>query len=302
MKKALTILLLTLISITLYACGDASTASDTDDSKLQVSVSFNALYEFALAVGGDNVEITTIIPNGSEPHDFEPKVTDIKSLANAQVFIYNGLDMEPWAEASIVSSENEDLISVIASDSIQAISNTGEEEIEEHGQYDPHVWISISGAKVEVQNIANAFAEADPSNSEFYQSNATDYIQSLDDIYNEYYEKFQSLENNHFVTSHAAFQYFCNDFGLEQNSVEDVFAEGEPSLKQLTDLVDYCRENNVTTIFSEELGNAEISTTLASEVGGKIETIYTMESAEDNLSYLERMRSNCKKVYNSLAE
>ena len=94
----------------------------------------------------------------------------------------------------------------------------------------------------------------------------------------------------------------CRDFGLTQNSVEDVFAEGEPSAQQLTELVKYCKSNSVTTVFSEEMVSPEVSETLAGEVGAKVETIYTVESAEDGKTYLERMEENLSKIYDSLAQ
>ena len=83
---------------------------------------------------------------------------------------------------------------------------------------------------------------------------------------------------------------------MEQNSVEDVFAEGEPNAAQLAELIKYCKENNITTIFAEEMASPEVSKTLASEVGAKVETIYTIESNEDNnKTYLERMDENLTK-------
>lgn len=301
MKKLMLLLSLLGISSILFGCSkDSETV--VDDNKLQVTVSFDAMYEFANAVGQDKVQITTIVPAGTEPHDFELKTSDIKSLTNADVFIYNGLGMEAWAEEAVQSAQNDALISVVASDNSDTIALTDEEEIEEHGKYDPHLWLSISGAKVQVQNIRDAFVKADPTHQDYYEKNATAYLAELDAIFDTYSEKFASLENKNFVTGHGAFQYFCRDFGLTQNSVEDIYAEGEPSPKQLTELVDYCKANHVTTIFAEELGNGDIANTLATEVGGTVETIYTMESAEDDMTYLERMESNCKKIYESLSK
>jgi zinc transport system substrate-binding protein len=104
------------------------------------------------------------------------------------------------------------------------------------------------------------------------------------------------------VTGHAAFGYLCRDMGLVQNSVQDIYAEGEPSAQQLAALVEYCRENHVTTIFAEEMASPAVSQTLADEVGAGLETIYTMESTEDGKSYLERMEDNLCKIYGSLSE
>lgn len=302
MKKLIIVILIFCMTLFLISCKNSTKDTVSDSNKLQVSVSFNALYEFASAVGQDKVDISTIIPSGTEPHDFEPKAADIAGLSNADVFVYHGLGMEAWAEKALEASENDNLAVVVASDGATPIENTEEEEIDEHGLYDPHLWLSMKGAETEVQNIADGFSAADPENKDYYQTNATEYIKKLEDLYNEYNKKFSTLENKNFVTGHAAFNYFCKDFGLMQNSVEDVFAEGEPSTKQLADLVDYCKENHVTTIFAEEMASPEISETLANEVGAGVETIYTMESPEDNLSYLERMKANCEKIYNSLSK
>lgn len=342
MKK--TIILITLLCMALFLVSCSSKAEDTitANQKLQVYASFNALYEFASAVGGEKAEIHTIIPAGSEPHDFEPKAADIAGLSKADVFLYQGLGMDAWSEHAIEAAKNEALTVIVASDGTNVIENTeehddadhdeehedanheeehddadydeehddadhdeehdDEEHGHEHGRYDPHTWLSIKEAEISVQNIADGFSVADPDNKAFYQANAAEYIKQLEDIYNGYYDKFKALDHKHFVTGHAAFHYFCRDFGLEQNSVEDVFAEGEPSPQQLSKLVEYCKENQVTTIFAEEMASPEVSNTLAKEVDAKVQTIYTMEHVEDELTYLERMKENCERVYQSLAE
>lgn len=280
----------------------AESTSSAEAEKIPVSVTFNAMKEFVEAVGKDRVEVATIIPDGTEPHDFEPKAQDLAALSNAKIFVYNGFGMEAWVEDAIKSANNSSLITVEASKGAEPIQNTEEEEIEEHGQYDPHLWLSLKGAELEVKNIKEALVSADPSNKEFYETNCNDYVAQLEKLYTEYQGKFQSVKKKSFVTGHAAFGYLCREFGLEQNSVEDVFAEGEPSAQQMTELVKYCKENQVTTIFAEEMASPEVSKTLADEVGAKVETIYTVEGGEDDKSYLERMEDNLSKIYDSLAK
>ena len=280
----------------------AESTSSAEAEKIPVSVTFNAMKEFVEAVGKDRVEVATIIPDGTEPHDFEPKAQDLAGLSKAKIFVYNGFGMEAWVEDAIKSANNSSLITVEASKGAEPIQNTEEEEIEEHGQYDPHLWLSLKGAELEVKNIKEALVSADPSNKEFYETNCSDYVAQLEKLYTEYQGKFQSVKKKSFVTGHAAFGYLCREFGLEQNSVEDVFAEGEPSAQQMTELVKYCKENQVTTIFAEEMASPEVSKTLADEVGAKVETIYTIESGEDDKSYLERIEDNLSKIYDSLAK
>lgn len=280
----------------------AESTSSAEAEKIPVSVTFNAMKEFVEAVGKDKVEVATIIPDGTEPHDFEPKAQDLAGLSKAKIFVHNGFGMEAWVDDAIKSANNSSLITVEASKGAEPIQNTEEEEIEEHGQYDPHLWLSLKGAELEVKNIKEALVSADPSNKEFYETNCSDYVAQLEKLYTEYQGKFQSVKKKSFVTGHAAFGYLCREFGLEQNSVEDVFAEGEPSAQQMTELVKYCKENQVTTIFAEEMASPEVSKTLADEVGAKVETIYTIESGEDDKSYLERIEDNLSKIYDSLAK
>lgn len=302
MKKFITMILILCMTATLISCSNKTKNTVENDNKLKVSVTFNALAEFVSAVGKDKVTVSTIIPSGTEPHDFEPKAADIASLSNANVFIYNGLGMESWVSKAITSANNKSLVVVTASEGADLIKNTNQDERKEHGSYDPHLWLSLKGAETEVQNIADGLSKADPVNKDYYTSNAKEYINQLENLYNEYKDKFSDIKNKNFVTGHAAFRYFCKDFHLKQNSVEDVFAEGEPSTKQLTNLVDYCKTHAVTTIFAEKMTSPAIAQTLANEVGASVETIYTIEGEEDNLSYLERMKDNCEKIYTSLSK
>jgi zinc transport system substrate-binding protein len=102
------------------------------------------------------------------------------------------------------------------------------------------------------------------------------------------------------VTGHAAFGYLARDFNLKQNSVSDALLSGEPSAKKLKELTDYCRQNNVTTIFVEDMVNPKISETLATEVNAKTVKIYTLESSPDNLDYISALRYDLDKIYESL--
>jgi len=300
--KRVLIIILSLLSLFVFtACGGVKPAAQSD-GKLAVSVTFDALGEFARAVGGEKVDVSVIIPTGIEPHDFEPKAQDLVGLTSADVFVYNGLGMEAWVDDAVSAANNKTLVVVDASTGADAIVNTDKGEIADHGQYDPHLWLGVKGAETEVTNIKNAFVQADPANKDYYEANSADFIAQLETLYSDYSAKFAAVEKKSFVTGHAAFGYLCRDFGLTQNSVEDVFAEGEPSAQQLAALVDYCKQNGVTTIFAEELASPEISQTLANEVGASVKTIYTMESAEDGLSYLERMADNLSEIYDALSK
>lgn len=309
-KKLLYLATSILLIMSLVACNKSDDTKQTskvessENKKIKIAVTFNPLKEFAEAVGGDKVQVETIIPNGSEPHDFDPRAKDLINIENADIFVYNGLNMEPWVDRVISNLQNKDLIKVESSKNVNAIKIEGNEhedaEETDHGDYDPHIWLGLTSAKVQAKNIMDALMKVDGKNKDFYEKNYKEFENEIDKLLNEYKPKFEALKNKNFVTGHAAFAYFCRDFGLKQNSVEGVFAEGEPTPKKLKALTDYCKENKVKTIFVEDMVSPKVSETLAKEVGANIKTIYTVEASEDNKNYIQSMESNIKEVYESL--
>jgi zinc transport system substrate-binding protein len=303
-KKLFLYSILFCLTVSLAACGssgNSSSAAMPPQAKLKVVVSFNAMKEFAQAIGKDKVDVQTIIPAGTEPHDFEPRANDLEGLNSAKIFIYNGFGMEKsWLDKALQAVNNKDLIIVEAAKGAVPITNTDVEVIKDDGQYDPHLWVSVKGAEIEAGNIKAAFIAADPDNKDYYEDNYSEFYNQLEQLYNEYDKKFKSVTNHSFVTGHAAFGYLARDFGLQQNSVEDVFADGEPSAKKLKELTDYCKENQIKTIFVEDMVSPKVSEALASEVGAKAEKIYTIESKEDNKDYIQSIHDNLEKIYNSL--
>lgn len=313
-KKIFLGVLLGLIGSMIIGCGQSNdkNAVKNEETKPSITVSIFPLKEFAEEIAGDKVDINCLVPNNMEPHDYEPKTKDFEKLINSDAFIYNGLGLEEWVEKVNEVIKNEDVLIVDSSKNVDSITiedenheeehnhDNEEEHDHEHGAIDPHSWLSLKEAQVQSEAIKDTLIEIDPENKAYYEQNYNEFKQKLDDLYNKYNEKFQTLQNKNFITDHAAFGYLCRDFGLEQKSVENVFGEGEPTPKQLENLVNFCKENNITTIFSESLASPKVSETLAAEVGAKVIPIYTLESQEDNKSYLEAMEYNLNQIYNCL--
>ena len=313
-KKIFLGVLLGLIGSMIIGCGESNdkNAVKNEETKPSITVSIFPLKEFAEEIAGDKVDINCLVPNNMEPHDYEPKTKDFEKLINSDAFIYNGLGLEEWVEKVNEVIKNEDVLIVDSSKNVDSITiedenheeehnhDNEEEHDHEHGAIDPHSWLSLKEAQVQSEAIKDTLIEIDPENKAYYEQNYNEFKQKLDDLYNKYNEKFQTLQNKNFITGHAAFGYLCRDLGLEQKSVENVFGEGEPTPKQLENLVNFCKENNITTIFSESLASPKVSETLAAEVGAKVIPIYTLESQEDNKSYLEAMEYNLNQIYNCL--
>lgn len=286
------------LCLTLTGCGKEE--KPIQNGKLPVVASFYAMKELTEAVGGNKVHVTTLVPEGSEPHDFQPTPRQLKQLHSAKVFITQGLGMEPWGEEMVKAADNPKLQVVTAAKHVDAIENEDEEEIEEHGKYDPHAWLSLLSAKAEAETIAEALAQADPANGAYYKANARALGQQLDGLYVEYREKFQQVPRKEFVTGHEAFGYLCREFGLNQQSLESMFAGGEPNAKEMARLVRYARDHHVTTIFREANVSPKSSEALAREIGARVVPIHTMESHEGQGGYAAQMRENLERIYESL--
>lgn len=310
-KKLISLVLILGILFSLSGC-KSKDLEDNKGERLRVGVTINPLKDFAEAIGGDKVDVFSIIPDGSDAHDFDPKPKDLKDLINTNIFIYNGLGMEEWIDSVLGTIEGKNVKIVEASSGIDAISiseevvnEQGDEEEHDdhdhgHSGKDPHIWLSLSNAIKEAENIKNTFCEVDPDNKDFYEENFENLKSDFNSLYEEYISKFNELSNKDFVTGHAAFGYLCKDFGLTQKSIADVFGEGELTPKDLETLINYCKENGVKTIFSESTASSKEAETLAKEVGAKVVKVYSLETKEDNMSYLEGMKYNLETIYNSL--
>ena len=306
-----------IISVNLFAGGKPE---KNMEGKVAVAATFDAMKELTEIVGKDKVYVHTIIPPGVEAHDFEPKAGDLKFLMQAKAVVYNGFGMEPWLTDALHAVKQDTIKTICASNGIKPIElaeghhhhhhedghhhedKHDHDHDDDHEAVDPHAWLSLESAKIMVKNIADGLSEIDPANRAFYKGNAEAFIAKADALLAQYRGNFAQVTHRRFVTGHAAFGYLCRDFNLEQNSVEDVFSAGEPSAQQLAKLADYCNQYGITVVFSENTASPQVSATLAKEVGASVQTIYTIESAESGLSYMERMTSNIEKIYKSLAQ
>ncbi|ACD51988.1 ABC transporter substrate-binding protein [Clostridium botulinum] len=288
-----------LMSLFIIGCSNSNSTNESnkvndDSKKLQVMVSIYPLKEFTEKIGGDKIEVTCLVPENMEPHDYEPKTKDFEKLMNSDIFIYNGLGMEHW-----IDSVN----NVVSDDKVLKVNSSDGIDVRKEGELvDPHSWLSLIQVQKQCENIKDALISLDETNKDTYEENYNKFKKELQGLYDEYSAKFNDLSQKDFITGHAAFGYLCREFGLTQKSVENLYGEGEPTPKELENLVNFCKENNKKVIFSESLASPKVSETLASEVGAEVVPIYTLESSEDDMSYLDAMKSNLDKIYKSLSK
>ncbi len=294
-RKISLILLITMIFSLLYGCGDKKSGDKNTDT-VKAMVSFNVLKDITNEIGKDKVEVSVMVPNGVEAHDFEPKPKDMATLNDADIFIYNGLDMEPWAKATLKTLDSH-IITVEAAKNAGILELKNHKDEKEHGKYDPHIWLSLKETKIMAQNIMEGLIKVDAKNKEFYLKNFKEFTGKLDALIREYDEKFTTVNNKNFVTGHEAFAYLCRDFKLNEKTVAGVFNEGEATSTKIKEVIDFCKSNSVKTIFMEEGTSPKVAETISKEIGAEVETLNTLEN-EGN--YVDTMKDNLEKIYTSL--
>lgn len=272
----------------LTGCGTQPADTAAGDGRLRVLTSFYPMYDFACKIGGDCIDVTNMVPSGTEPHDWEPSTNDLKNLEKADVFIYNGADMEPWADDLLVS-HSDTLRVVEASENVELRTTDGEHEHahehedadHHHGDFDPHVWLNPENAKIEMEAIRDALCAADPENSTVFQSNYEKYAAELDALDAEFREKLAPLPNRTIVVAHEAFGYLCDAYGLTQVGIEGLSPDSEPDPGRMAEVIDFVREHSISTIFFEELVSPKVAEAIASETGAQAKMLSPLEGLYD---------------------
>ncbi len=246
---------------------------------LRVVASFFPYAEFAQAVVGSDGSVTTVVPAGVEPHDFEPTPRDIESLYQADVVIINGAGIDMWAEKLIPALNARGVRVLRMSDTVALLPSTGmghaheskeeheEEGHEEEGENDPHFWLDPVLAQAQVESIASALSEVDPSKSAGFKARAAAFVRELAELDRSYREGLGACPLQSVVTSHDAFGYLAKRYTLEVISIAGLSPNAEPSPRRLSEIVEMVRERDIQYIFFEALSSPKLAETVAREVG-----------------------------------
>lgn len=286
------------------------------EAKPIVSVSTFALLESANAVGGNEIDVRSIVPLGSDAHMFSPNPTQVAEISGAALFIYNGAGFETWAEnlKNVLPKTTQ----IIDMSRYVALQKSEEEHHEEHadeaehhdehaheehnhGAYDPHYWLDIDNMIKMTQTIDAEFSKLVPVKAEQFHKNSAAYIAELQKLKSEYASGLAECKNRTLVSNHDAFGYLAHSNKLENVSVIGLSSDEQPSAQTVAHIVEIIKEHGIKTIFFEEMINDNVSQTISRETGAKAVALQPLENiSEDELksqqTYLTIMRENLKKL------
>jgi len=297
-----------LATLPLTACGGGN-ARDTGD-RLQVLATTSIVADVVEQVGGDYVEVTTLLPLGTDPHTFEPRPQDAAAIADSTIVFANGAGLEEFLQPLLESAGATDkFVEVSAGIELLAFEEEhleGDEEHEHEGG-DPHTWMDPNNVILWAENIAAALSAADPEHAADYQANAEAYIAALADLDAWIRAEVAQVpaESRLLVTDHGVFSYFADEYGFTQvGTITGSFStNASPSAQELAALEDDIRSFGVRAVFVGETANQSLAEQVAADTGIQIVIIYHASLTDDfglAPSYLEFMRYNVNAIVNAL--
>ena len=302
-----------LASLAITQTNSPSNNSTNENSKLQVVASATFLYEFSQNIGKEMIDVTLLVPMGADPHDWEPTIRDTERLQKADMIIVNGIGYEHWLNSLELSDIAGILVDTSNGISTLDSANHDEEKHDDHakedghddednhnhGVLDPHIWLNPVFAQLQVKNIANALSNSDPTNKNYYQSNAAIYNQKLNLLDTKIRTELSGCKTD-FITFHDAFSYFSEEYDLTQHTIiSSTDSHGEVTLQTLENIISLARELNIKIIFAEESASTKTSQVIADEIGGKVLVLSPLEIVSDE-TYVEKMTQNLESLKDAL--
>ncbi len=267
----------------------------------KVVTTFTVLADMAQRVGGDAAEVVSITKPGAEIHGYSPTPRDIVGAVDADLILWNGLNLELWFEQFL--SNLGDIPSVTLTDGIDPISISGGDY---EGRPNPHAWMGLENALIYVDNIATAFAQYDPDNADTYKSNAETYKNEIRETLTPLRDRIAEIPEGQrwLVTCEGAFSYLARDFGMKELYLWPMNADQTGTPQQVRKVIDKVRENDIPVVFCESTVNTSPAKQVARETGavfGGVLYVDSLSTSEGPVpSYLDLLRVTSQTVADGL--
>jgi len=293
MKKTVLFCILLILSI---CCGKKNNITN-QNNKLQVYTTIYPLYFFSKEIGGEKASVVQIMPTGADPHGFEPSAKTVAKIINSNLFIFNGLGIEPWANGVISNFNKEKNHFVNASSFV--------EKIKKGNSFDPHIWLDLENAIKIAKGIKEAYIKTDSKNKEYYEKNCEKLVEKLKTLDEKFKKQLKTVKSKNIVTAHAAFGYLAKRYGLNQIPIAGIDSHSEPSAAHMVKLVKFIKENNIKVIFVEPATSKKLAKVIAKEAN--VETMVlnplgtlTADEVKANKNYLSVMEENLQTLIKGL--
>ena len=288
--------------------GFTGTDTEPQENETRVLASFYPLQYMAEQIGGDRVTVSSLIPPGSEVHSWQPSIGDIASAEDADAIIYLGAGLDHLVQEDILTSIDTSAKKVVEASQGITLLEMGEdgEHGDEHGEGDPHLWVSPHTALMLAGNIADALKEADPGNADHYEERWAAFEETLTSLDEMYSETLVPAAGETFFVSHSAYGYIADRYGLEQHGIIGLSADEQPSTGKISEIVEEMSLLGSYVIYVDPVYSNEYAQTLKQELetraGETVEILdlYLMVGPVDEMDYLDQLEANLDNLVEGL--
>jgi zinc/manganese transport system substrate-binding protein len=307
LTKLRTAVLAGLISLSPLAAGAASA------KKLNVVASFSIIGDFARHVGGDRIDLRSLVGANGDPHVYEPRPADVRTIAAADIVLVNGLQFEGFLRRLIEASRTKAPVVELTKgiqplrSTVQAHNHGQPGHHHHHGDYDPHAWQAVPNARIYVKNIADALCSIDPPGCRTYEANAKAYDATLNALDDEIRATIAAIPPHKrvVITAHEAFGYFAHEYGLTFLAPEGVSTDTETSASGIASLIRQIKRDNIAAVFVENITDPRLVQRIAAETGLKMagELYSDALSRPDGpaATYVDMMKHNASTIRKAIA-
>jgi manganese/iron transport system substrate-binding protein len=273
------------------------------EDRLKVVTTFTVIADIASNVAGDAADVESITRPNAEIHEYQPTPGDMLRAQDADLILWNGLNLELWFERFFQNLR--DVPGVVVSEGVEPMGIT---DGPYSGKPNPHAWMSPSDVLNYVENIRAAFAEHDPANAEVYAANAAAYSAEIEAMVAPIRERLSAIpeERRWLVTSEGAFSYLARDFGLKELYLWPINADAQGTPQQIRKVIDQMRENDIPAIFSESTVSPNPAQQVARETGASYGGVLYVDSLSDAggpvPTYLDLLRVTTETIAEGLSE
>ncbi len=281
---------------------------ETDEPRLVITTSFFPYFDMVTQIGGEAVEVYQMVPDGADPHSYEPNPRDLIQLEASDLFIYNGVGFENWIEGAVSLLSGTDTLVMKAEDYVTLLTVSSEDDHEDlHGPYDPHLWTDPVNMKDIAGHMKDALIRLDPSNKEYFEVNYDAYAASLDELDLAFKKVSEEAAHHELLVSHSAFGYLTHRYGFREIAITGISPHTEPNPGRMAELTDLAKSYELEYIFFETLANPRTAEILAAEAGLTPLMLYnveglTKEQRQSGASYMSLMEENVKTLQKALVK
>jgi len=270
--------------------------------KIPVAASIFPVADMVKQVGGDYVEVISVIPPGASPHTYEPKPSVLKRISSVKIFFMIGAGLEYWNE-KFVKNTGGRLMKVVLSDGVDLIHEKerhhGEKAGKPHSEdtfANPHIWLDVEIAKSMVKRIVAALASLDNGHALYYEERGNKYITELDSLDQTIYKETGKFKIRKYVSFHPAWEYFARRYGLESAGVIESVPGKSPTPLEIKRIVENIKIHGVRAVFAEPQFNPKVAEVIAREAGIKVLMLDPMggPGIKERESYIDIMKYNLK--------